>query len=409
MSTGDGIPFKSQNPIQVHSCQKNFNLKFCENERNLLVYWNEEVFIENSTQEKSNVIICHLEGYSLDNLVFTGSEFDNVVLVAGRNIDTTSQEFLIVLYKIISRARKTLKVFSHPSNLAEFESLLTLSDTDVYFDKQRYDNNLSAITLSNISSLKKYDSRHLEPLEVDKYIVAMMVQDEDPQSLYNKAFVEYLNADLKMVHQLLTLAISFVNPSRSQFNHANFVRLATGGIQYNDLFQFLPFNRIEFVDFVCELIDGGFPNAAEPFGPIYSELGTHCNKFFQEVSQSTEIPNYFIRIISENQLVKKIYVAFTLLNSEEIRQFLDQQSISSKTLFTKIGGFFLVLAVLFSNFNPDQFIEFLKSVGVDSLKMSEEQFLDDERNNILMYCVSKTRSFYMVAERALKQGYLDEL
>ena len=120
MSTGDGIPYKSQNPIQIHLNQKNFNLKFCENEQNLVVYWNEEDFIGNSTEEESKLIICHLEGYSLDDLVFTGSEFDIVVLVAGRNIDTTSQEFLTVLYKIISRARKTLKVFSHPSNLVEF-------------------------------------------------------------------------------------------------------------------------------------------------------------------------------------------------------------------------------------------------------------------------------------------------
>ena len=174
MSTGDGIPYKSESPIQVHASQ-NFQLNSYENERNLLVYWNSDELLENAPQQESNVIICQLEGYSLEDLAFTGSEFDNVVLVAGKNIDTTSQAFLIVLYKIISRARKTLKVLGHSLNMAEFESLLTLSDADVYFDKQRCEDNLSSITFSNLSSSKKEDIRQLDHSEIDKYVDAMMI------------------------------------------------------------------------------------------------------------------------------------------------------------------------------------------------------------------------------------------
>ena len=176
---------------------------FCENEQNLMVYWNEEYLIENSSQEKSKVIICHLEGYSLDDLVFTGSEFDNVVLVTGRNIDTNLQEFLSVLYKIISRARKTLKVFSHPSNLAEFKALLTLSDTDVYFDKQRCENNFSSIAFQDIEEL--------DCLELAKIFAAMTALEEDPQCLYNKAFLQYLMPDEKLFDPMMHFSADFLS------------------------------------------------------------------------------------------------------------------------------------------------------------------------------------------------------
>ena len=194
MSTGDGIPYKSQNPIQMHVNQKNFNLKLCENEQNLVVYWNEESFIENSSQEESTVIIYHLQGYSLDDLVFTGSEFDNVVLVAGRYIDTTSPEFLIVLYKIISRARKTLTVFSHLFNFKNFKSLLTLSDTDIYFDKQRYNNSFPS---------KKLAIKEILCPEFQKLLAKINVEEETSIYLYNKAFLLHLKPDEKLFDPMM--------------------------------------------------------------------------------------------------------------------------------------------------------------------------------------------------------------
>ena len=406
MSTGDGVPYKSQNPIQVHS-SRNFELKLHENERNLVVYWNEEDFMENSSQKKSKVIICHVEGYSLDDLVFTGSEFDNVVLVAGRNIDTTSQEFLIVLYKIISRARKTVTVFSHPSNLTEFESLLKFSDTDVYFDKQRCDDNLSSVTFSNLSSSKEEDIRQPNALkfsEIEKYIDAMMNHAEDPLSTYNKAFAQFFNADLRTAYQLIGFLISFAFSSGFQFNPetlAYFGELMFGGMIQNG-FQFMPCNRFEFVDSSCKFMDEVFMKLFELSAPFFPEL------FIREHKQILEFCGKF-ETIRKNPFFMKFNMACYVLNAEEFRQFLDQLAISSDTLFAKIDGSFLIFKAALFKLNPDEFSEFLKSVGVDSLKLSHEQFLDDDRNNILMYCVSKTRRFYMVADWAHKQGYLDEL
>ena len=275
MSTGDGIAYKSENPIQVHPSQ-NFELKFYGNERTLLVYWNNDAFLENAPQENSNAIICQLEGYSWDNLAFTGSEFDNVVLVAGRNIDTTSQEFLIVLYKIISRARKTLMVFSHPSNLAEFKSLLTLSDTDVKLDKQRCDNNLSSTAISALSSLKEGHIKQLDSLQSGKDLFAMSVHYAAPQALYNKAFMQFLKTDTKSLYPLMhgysiDSASSYSTDSASSLieepNHD--IRATLACLLSEDfepclkkILQFLPSNNFECLDMALKLAETNFSSEA---------------------------------------------------------------------------------------------------------------------------------------------------
>ena len=413
MSTGDGIPYKSQNPVQVLSCEKNFNLKFCENERNLVVYWNEESFIENSTQEKLKVIICHLEGYSLDYLVFTGSEFDNVVLVTGRNIDTTSQEFLIVLYKIISRARKTLKVFSHPSNFTKFKSLLTLSDTDVYFDKQRYDNNFSSLAFSNLYSLKEEDIKELEYSENGKFAVAMMLLKEDPQHLYNKAFLQYLMVE-KMFDPRMNLSTDRLS---SLFENVNLNLDLTG--EQKHFFDISPLllsgkdkSKSEWHDLYCKFVDAEFSTAAQLMESVFrvDEFPFPADEqFLLDLLQSVALP--FAKIFKDTMgpYFLKSLLANHFLNAEQFWQFLKKQAITLEKVLTKSDGSFWLILLALSKLNPDQFIEFLTSFGVDSLKLSDEQFLDDNRNNILMYCVGRTTHFCIVADWALKQNCLDEM
>ena len=331
MSTGDGIPYKSQNPIQVHSNQKNYNLELCKNEQNLVVYWNEKSFIENSTQEKSKVIICHLEGYSLDDLIFTGSEFDNVVLVAGRNIDTTSQEFLIVLYKIISRARKTLKVFSHPSNLAEFKSLLTLSDTDVYFDKQRCDNNFSSIAFQDI--------KELDYLEVGKVFAAMTALKKDPQSLYNKAFLQYLKADEKLFDPIMSLPADLQSSLLKKCNldpdltreHKHLLEISQLLTRSED--------RPEWLDLCCKLVDAVFSTGAELLESVFrvDELPFPVDKqFFLDNCQYLLLPVIKFCKDTIGPFLMKSGVASIILNAEQFWQFLKKQAITLEEVFTMV-------------------------------------------------------------------------
>ena len=397
LSTGDGIPYKSQNPVQVLSCQKNFNLKFCENEQNLMVYWNEEDYIENSSQEKSKEIICHVEGYSLDDLHFTGSEFDNVVLVTGRNIDTTSQEFLIVFYKIISRARKTLKVFSHPSNLADFKSLLTLSDTDVYVDKQRYDKSLSSRVFPNLPLMEKEEFRRLESSQS----VVQTVHDEDPQSLFIKAFEAFFTADVNYLSSLMNSSASSLSKT------LNFYPYGTSANRLAKVLDLMIdknpsilgfFTRFEIFDLMQKMC-AYFCNDTHLLllhFPDFEDFASEIGKW-TEIGQRMETSNF------------QAGDGPSFLNAEEFNQFLEEQAITSEKLFTNFHGVFLLLTIAIIKLNPDQFTEFLKSVGVDSLKLSDEQFLDDDNKNILMYCVVRTTHFCIVADWALKQDCLDEM
>ena len=404
MSNGDGIPYKSQNPIQIHLDRKNFDFKSSENEQNLVVYWNEEDFIENSSQEKSKEIICHLEGYSLDDLVFTGSEFDNVVLVAGRNIDTTSREFLIVLYKIISRARKTLKVFSHPSNLAEFKALLTLSDTDVYFDKQRCDNNFSSIAFQDIEEL--------EFSENGKLVLAMMALEEDPQYLYNKAFLQSLKADQRFFNPIMNLSADRHSSVLKNFNLDP--KLARA---YTHMFRNAPLlirlkDKSEVFDLLCKCVDAEFSTAAEfreSVFPVEELPFPEIEQLLLDSLQYLLLPILKLGTDTMGPFLFKSISASYFLNAEQFWQFLERQAITLEKVLTKANGSFWFIIFALSKLHPDQFTKLLKSVGVDSLKLSNEQFLDDKKNNILMYCVSKTRSFYVIADCVRKQDYLEEL
>ena len=411
MSTGDGIPYKSQNPIQVHS-NENFNLKFCENEQNLVVYWNGK---ENPSQGgKSNVLACKLEGYSLDGLVFTGSEFDNVVLVAGENIDTTSQEFLIVLYKIISRARKTVTVFSHPSNFKKFKSLLTLSDTDVYFDKQRYNNNFSSIAPSKLSSLKEEDIKGLECSETGRSLVAMMVVEENPQSSYNKAFLQYSKVDEKMCNPAMHVSADCLSSFIKDCNlHPHWTRVLLDTsplwIHWKD--------KSEVFDLCCKLVDAELSTAAELMKSVFRENESFDNELPFSVDDQFLLDSLsycVFRVIKSAKdtmgpFFLKSIAANCLLNAEEFWQFLKKQAITLEDVLTKFNGYFLLFSFASYKLNPDQFTEFLTSIGVDSLKLSDEQFLDDNRNNILMHCVNKITHFCIVADWALKQNDLEDL
>ena len=414
MSTGDGVLFKSQNPIQVHSRQENFQLKFCGCERNLVVYWIKHELKENSPQDNSKVTICQLEGYSLADLTFTGSEFDNVVLVTGRNVDTTSQAFLIVLYKIISRAKKTFTVFSHPSDLAEFKSLLMLSDTDVQLDRQRCDENLSSTTFSNHIALEEEDIRQPRSFQwEEKYEIAKLVHQKDPQSTYSKAFVKYLNADVKLLHPLMDFSTNRLTSLFAGFNldtheaSSNQFTRKIGQFDCN-VIPSLPWNRFELLDIVSKLIDNEFSNVAQLIAQNLPKNEDFDKEVFLELRQLTETP-YFQCIRDLDPFLGKSVIASYLLNAEEFWHFLKKQAITSQKLLTKIDGSFGIMEFAISKLNPGQFTKFLKSIGVDSLKLSDEQFLDNERNNILMHCVARTTHFCIVAEWVLEQDYLEEL
>ena len=80
--------------------------------------------------------------WSSGSLPFTGTEFEEVVIVCGKNIDIDSRESLSVLYNALSRATGKATIVCHERALSKLESLLSLSTVDQVFEKIRKSDNL---------------------------------------------------------------------------------------------------------------------------------------------------------------------------------------------------------------------------------------------------------------------------
>ena len=145
MSMRDGIPHQlhASTEVAIQRLLPNLDLDLNTEGRTLVVCWNtKDVFQKFKSKETSKLRIHYLEGYSMEKLVFTGSEFSHVILFFGRQIVPTSKEFLLVLYNTVSRAKTRVKIFCHDSQLADFESFLNLTTIDITFDNLRSGDNL---------------------------------------------------------------------------------------------------------------------------------------------------------------------------------------------------------------------------------------------------------------------------
>ena len=89
---------------------------------------------------------------TVHDLNFTGSEFDNVILVLGETVDTNSKTGLTLLYHTISRTKEKAYVYCHSKNFDQVKALLKLSNTDVTFDKQRAGDNFGKRLLADTKS-----------------------------------------------------------------------------------------------------------------------------------------------------------------------------------------------------------------------------------------------------------------
>ena len=87
---------------------------------------------------------------TLNDLSYTGSEFQKVFLVLGDGIDPFSESCLILLYNTVSRATRKVFIFCKKSHHKQINSLLTLSDTDIIFDKLRQGDDIGEKSLSQL-------------------------------------------------------------------------------------------------------------------------------------------------------------------------------------------------------------------------------------------------------------------
>ena len=79
---------------------------------------------------------------TVEDLDFTGSEYKTVMLVLGQNVDAKSKSCFTLMYNTLTRATERVYVFCHSAIFSEIDSMLSFSEKDVVFDKQRSGHNL---------------------------------------------------------------------------------------------------------------------------------------------------------------------------------------------------------------------------------------------------------------------------
>ena len=78
--------------------------------------------------------------WSSDNLSFTGSEFDSVVVICNEHTNAQSRETKSVLYSALTRAKQKVTVFCHENSESNIQNILSLSSVDQIFHKIPFDN-----------------------------------------------------------------------------------------------------------------------------------------------------------------------------------------------------------------------------------------------------------------------------
>ena len=128
---------------------------------------------------------------TIQNIPFTGAEFESVAIIFGESVDPWSYSTLLFLHTAVSRASEIVYILCKDTVLDAFKSLLSVSDeTDIVFEKLRSMHNLGPRVFDNV-----HDSKN--KLEVWKRILVSENRDQ-----YN-ALESYLENNLSAEEKLL--------------------------------------------------------------------------------------------------------------------------------------------------------------------------------------------------------------
>ena len=156
--------------------------------------------------------VYHLESETtvLRKIPFTGSEFENVIILLGDSVDPWSHSCLLFLHNAVSRATETVYILCKDTSLDKFKSLLSVSDeTDILFEKLRPGVNLGSRVLDSVQDSKN-------KLEVLKRVLVCENHDQynalessrtnnlsDEEKLLIPALQMMQNLSLKMLPQVV--------------------------------------------------------------------------------------------------------------------------------------------------------------------------------------------------------------
>ena len=175
MSFRNGPPMRQKNSVEISSyleCQctvATIRLLLSNVQGGtLIVSWKlPDVVATLIDQQSTECVIYHLTAdlLTVDDLHFTGSEFRNVFVVLGENVEANSEYTTFLLYNSITRATECVHVLCCESILPELKSILSLStNSDFIFEKLCSSDNIGSALFSNITD-------QADKLEIMKRII----------------------------------------------------------------------------------------------------------------------------------------------------------------------------------------------------------------------------------------------
>ena len=217
--------------------------------------------------------------------------------------------------------------------------------------------------------------------------------------------MRYMDADIKesnLLEQIMKCGI----PSLDEIYHR---LLQLFKIMKNYVTTSVPFSKVQFIDMVLKILHGDFSSFTMLSTPYIRKFDQPYRKLLSKLIRELENFEEYQVLKKADPLALRVSLTSFVLTADQFWLFLQKQALTLDKLLIKIKGSFELFKIIFPRLSPDQFREIMTFAGMDSVKLSDKQFLDDHKNNILMYCVRKTTNFCIVAEFALKQDCLDEM
>ena len=418
MSMRDGIYNQLQASIEVAIQQPLPTLdKDLNPEERILVFcWNtEEVFQKFKSKETSELRIHYLEGYSMDSLIFTGSEFRHVILFVGRKIVPTSKQFLLVIYNIVSRATKRVKIFCQDSQLADSESLLNLTTIDVTFDKLRSGDNLGSKLFTDVLTEASQQVEALKRICVTQNKQQYdLVKGKCHPALKNNTILdsvitffddEYFDSKKIDTFRIFNFHQEQEWRSRNSLDLTEFPNTTPSSqspkTQSEQAATLLPPNcTLEAFDIYCLHKTGELWDVCIEEGKKHGDsLSEESVRDHQRRKMAQQNIPFVQTMRRADPMFFRLFLAFQYFDDAEFLTFFQKnESKNCDILFNMADGEFTCISAAISELSAKGFDKLMELVSKHSIKFSDH--LDEKQKNILMYCTVSFEHFKVLAERA---------
>ena len=450
MSFHNGPPMKQKNSIQISSYSDQDGIAEAVSELNfpdltkntLLVCWKtanivaKMIELQHPHYSMYNIAV---ENISVDDLDFTGIEYRNVIVVLGEKTELHSENTRLLLYNSMTRATEHVAVICCQEIQPEMQSLLSLSsNTDIIFEKLRSGDNFGSELFSgvtdpvdrmemmkrivatknesqfNILRERGFFGRGSFSEEEKQLVYCMQIMKNSPRKF--QALVDFYLLEKKVsIPESPTLGdlgpiIKLFEPLRFNMLYENYEKQQSGPriqvkrhpeqeeIMSSLLSRFHPTDiRYNLNDWISRLTKGSIDEVSQVTSLFDSRK-------VQRIILS------FLDLASRNGKIEMLRSGVLLLRRRIIDHELMLRFVDIHESFTqKLDDGSTLIHKYAHGATQDCFKVILDRLPEHLVKFSDESLQDNFGQNPLMTAIGNTGSFFLITERAKKQGDLKKL